>query len=69
MFSYLYSDDRSTFYTLRFVCRVCRAASEGFLFREIRLSGVRDVEAEFLGRVRRHGEMVGGCVRCGSRRG
>ena len=34
------------------------------MFREIRLSGVRDVEAEFLGRVRRHGEMVGGCVRC-----
>lgn len=64
MFSHLYSDDQSAFCALRSVCRVCRAASEESLFREITLRGVRDVEAEFLGRVRRHDETVGGWTTC-----
>jgi hypothetical protein len=64
VFSCLYSDIRATFCALGSVYRICRAASGMFLFREITLRGVRDVEAVSLRRVRMHGETVGANVRC-----
>ena len=52
-------DDYAAFHALRVVCRASRNASEDFLFGEITLTGVRDVERTFLQRMRTPSEAVG----------
>jgi hypothetical protein len=51
-------DDGAAFYALRVVCRASRSPSEDFLFSEITLTGVRDIERTFLQRMQMPSETV-----------
>jgi hypothetical protein len=64
IFAQLFHDDYAAFHALRGVCRASRSPSEEFLFREITLTGVHDVETTFLQRMRMPSEAVGEKVKC-----
>lgn len=64
IFAQLFYDDYAAFHSLRVVCRVSRSLSEEFIFREITLTGTRDVEKAFLQRTRVPSDAVGEKVQC-----
>jgi hypothetical protein len=64
IFAQLFHDDYAAFHALRVVCRATRRLSEEFLFREITLAGVRDVERTLLQRMQMPSEAIGEKVKC-----
>jgi hypothetical protein len=52
-------DDYVAFLSLRIACRACRSPSEEFLFSDLTLTGVHDIEATVLRRMRMPSEVVG----------
>ncbi|KAH7069981.1 hypothetical protein BKA63DRAFT_92779 [Paraphoma chrysanthemicola] len=64
IFSQLHESDHAAFQSLRSVARMCRSPSEDVVFRQIKLTGMRDIETTFLERLYVPDETVGDKVQC-----